>query len=273
MRRRPVVGVTGSRLMVESTYAVQGAGMRNLEAVAEVANCLPIVVPGMPTAGELAELLELCDGFVLTGGRANVHPSHYGHEETPAYGQFDPGRDGVVLPLVRAAIDAGTPVFGLCRGIQEMNVALGGELHPEVRELPGRMNHRMPPGETDPEVIFRKRHRVTFTPGGAFERLLGLGEAMTNSLHGQAVTRLGRNVVVEGVAEDGVIEAIRVHGARRFALGVQWHAEFEAHDDPISRKLFEAFGAACRERMVERMAGDGAEEPQARGQGAHRAEA
>jgi putative glutamine amidotransferase len=247
MRRRPVVGVTGSHLLAEGTYPVQAAGMRNLGAVAEVADCLPIVVPGMPDAAELGELLELCDGFLLTGGRANVHPSHYGHEETEKHGQFDHGRDGVVLPLIPAAIAAGLPVFGVCRGIQEMNVALGGTLHPEVRELPGKMNHRMPPGETDPEIIFRKRHRVTLAAGGAFERLLGLREIVTNSLHGQAIVDPGRGVRIEGVAEDGVIEAISVEGAARFALGVQWHAEYEAETDPVSRTLFEAFGAAARD--------------------------
>jgi putative glutamine amidotransferase len=253
-RRRPVIGVTGSRLMAEGTYAVQAAGMRNLEAVAEAADCLPIIVPGMPEAGELAELLELCDGFLLTGGRANVHPSHYGHQETEKHGSFDMGRDGVVLPLITAAVASGIPVFGVCRGIQEMNVAFGGVLHPEIRELPGKMNHRMPVGETDPEVIFRKRHTVRLTPDGAFARLLGTNAIETNSLHGQAIIEWGDRVVVEGVAEDGVIEAISIRDAASFALGVQWHAEYEAARDPVSRRLFEAFGDAARAAMGRRPA-------------------
>jgi putative glutamine amidotransferase len=252
MRRRPVIGVTGSHIMAEGTYPVQAAGMRNLEAVAEVADCLPIIVPGMPEASEIGELLDLCDGFLLTGGRANVHPSYYGHEETEKHGLFDRGRDGVVLPLIKAAIAEGWPVFGVCRGIQEMNVALGGVLHPEIRELPGKMNHRMPPGETDPEVIFRKRHTVKLTPGGEFEKLLGVGEILTNSLHGQAIVEWGERVVVEGVAEDGVIEAISVQEAPSFALGVQWHAEWDAENDPVHRALFEAFGAAARARAAAR---------------------
>ncbi len=254
-RPRPVIGVTGSHLLAEATYPVQAAGMRNLEAVAEVADCLPIIVPGMPEAGEIAELLALCDGFLLTGGRANVHPSHYGDVETEKHGTFDHGRDGVVLPLIGAALEAGLPVFGVCRGIQEMNVAMGGCLHPEVRELPGKMNHRMPPGEKDPAVIFRKRHRVDLIPDGAFARLLGTTSILTNSLHGQAIVAPGRRVTVEGVAEDGVIEAVSIAGARRFALGVQWHAEYEAHEDPVSRRLFEAFGEAAREAQAERRGG------------------
>jgi putative glutamine amidotransferase len=238
--------------MAEATYAVQAAGMRNLEAVAEAADCFPIIVPGMPETGEIAELLDLCDGFLLTGGRANVHPSHYGEEETEKHGSFDPGRDRVALPLITAAIDAGLPVFGVCRGIQEMNVALGGTLHPEVRELPGKMNHRMPPGEKDPEIIFRKRHKVSLTPGGEFATLLGCEEIVTNSLHGQAIINPGRGVVIEGDAEDGVVEAISVAHAKRFCLGVQWHAEYQAKEDPVSAALFRAFGDAAREAKAAR---------------------
>ena len=251
-RRRPVVGVTGSHLMAEGTYAVQAAGMRNLEAVAEVADCLPIIVPGIPEAAEVAELMELCDGFLLTGGRANVHPSHYGHEETEKHGTFDHGRDGVVLPLIKVALEKGVPLFGVCRGIQEMNVALGGTLHPEIRELPGKMNHRMPPGERDPAVIFRKRRTVRLTRSGAFHRLLGTEEIMTNSLHGQAIVEWSDRVVIEGIAEDGVIEAISVTHAKRFCLGVQWHAEYQAKEDPVSAALFRAFGDAAREAKAAR---------------------
>jgi len=246
MTRRPVIGVSGARLLAEGVYPVQAAGMRNLEALAAVSGCLPVVIPGMPEAADLREWLALCDGFLLTGGRANVHPSRYGEQESERYGAFDLGRDAVMLPLAAAAIETGAPVFGVCRGIQEINVALGGGLHPEVRELPGKMNHRMPPGETDPEIIFRKRHKVRLTPGGAFARLLGCEEIVTNSLHGQAITRPGPRVVVEGLAEDGVIEAISVSGAKSFALGVQWHAEYDAEHDPASRALFEAFGDAAR---------------------------
>ena len=251
-RRRPVIGVSGSRIMAESTYAVQAAGMRNLEAVAEAADCLPVIVPGMPDAAEVRELLALCDGFLLTGGRANVHPTRYGEAPTEAHGAFDEGRDDVVLPLITGALEAGLPVFGVCRGIQEMNVALGGTLHPEIRELPGRMNHRMPPGETDHAVIFRKRHTVTLTPGGEFARLLGCDAIETNSLHGQGLVELGARVVVEGVAEDGTIEAISIAGARRFALGVQWHAEYEAARDPVHAPLWRAFGDAARDAMTRR---------------------
>ncbi len=251
-RRRPVIGVSGSHLLIEGAYTVQAAGMRNLQALAEAADCLPIVVPGMPDAAEISELMELCDGFLLTGARANVHPSHYGEPPTEKHGAFDEGRDGVVLPLITTAVDLGAPVFGLCRGIQEMNVAFGGSLHPEVRELPGKMNHRMPKGETDAEVIFRKRHKVRFIEDGIFARLLGTTEIVTNSLHGQAIDRPGPRIVIEGRAEDDVVEAISVREAPGFALGVQWHAEHDAVADPVSKALFRAFGDAARARMAHR---------------------
>jgi len=151
-----------------------------------------------------------------------------------------------MLPLIRAMVAAGKPVLGLCLGIQEMNVAFGGTLHPEIRDEPGRLNHRMPPEETDAAIIFRPRHRVTFREGGAFHRLTGLTEAVTNSLHGQAIWQPGPRVTVEGVAEDGTIEAISIAEAPGFALGVQWHAEYDAARDPVNRALFEAFGAAAR---------------------------
>jgi putative glutamine amidotransferase len=243
---RPVIGVTGSAQLAERGYPIQAAGDHNISAVHQAADCMPLIIPGRPDAVDTNALLDVCDGFLLTGGRANVHPNHYGHTETAAHGMFDHGRDAVVLPLIRAAVEMGLPVFGVCRGIQEMNVAFGGALHPEIRDLPGRMNHRMPPDETDMDVIFRKRHAVKLTPGGRFQQMLGVDEIMTNSLHGQGLTDLGDRIVVEGVAEDGTIEAIHVSGASSFAIGVQWHAEYRAAEDDVSAALFSAFGAAAR---------------------------
>lgn len=251
-RKRPVIGVTGSALIADRGYPIQAAGEHNIAAVHEAADCTPLIMPGRPEAVEIGALLDVCDGFLLTGGRANVHPNHYGHEETEAHGMFDHGRDGVVLPLIRAAIEAGKPVFGVCRGIQEMNVAFGGALHPEIRELPGRMNHRMPPDETDMDIIFRKRHVVKLSEGGQLRDLLGAEEIMTNSLHGQGLTELGERIALEGVAEDGTIEAVRVTDAPSFAIGVQWHAEYKAAEDEVSAKLFAAFGDAARGAMGRR---------------------
>jgi putative glutamine amidotransferase len=154
-------------------------------------------------------------------------------------------------------VDRGVPLFGICRGFQEMNVAFGGSLHHEIRELPGRMNHRMPRlenGEIHPDhaVVFGDRHDVRLTPGGAFAKILGTEVIRVNSLHGQGILEPGARVVIEGIAEDGTIEAIRVADAPGFALGVQWHAEYDPQTNPINRALFLAFGAAISKRQRER---------------------
>jgi putative glutamine amidotransferase len=178
-----------------------------------------------------------------------VHPTRFRTEPHAGYEPYDESRDALALALIEACVARAVPIFGVCRGLQEMNVAFGGSLHPEIRELPGRMNHRMPrlpTGEIhpDPTVVFADRHDVTLVPGGAFATLLGRECIRVNSLHGQGILEPGARVVVEGVAEDGTIEAIRIADAPGFALGVQWHAEYDPQCNAINRALFEAFGTA-----------------------------
>jgi len=244
-KRRPVVGIIGNMTLLNEQYPVHAGGTMNSTAVADVAGCLPLIIPTDPRFVSVEELLDLCDGFLLTGGRPNVHPSEYGEEETPAHGAFDRCRDAITLPLVRACVERGQPFFGVCRGFQEVNVAMGGTLHPEIRELPGRMNHRMPPDGTI-EERFALRHAVHFTPGGVFHRLMGAEEVMTNTLHGQGINRPGQRIVIDGRAGDGTPEAIYIQDAPGFTLSVQWHPEWNAAQDPVSRVLFSAFGDAVR---------------------------
>jgi putative glutamine amidotransferase len=242
---RPIVGIISNSHLLNDTYPAHAGGTMNSQAVAEVAECLPLLIPADPRFVNVAELLEACDGFLLTGGRPNVHPSEYGAAETEAHGAFDRARDAIALPLVRACVERGQPFFGICRGFQEVNVALGGTLHPEIRDLPGRMNHRMPPDGTLEEK-FALRHPVRLTQGGVFHRLLGADEVMTNTLHGQGIATPGRRIVIEGEAADGTPEAIFVTDAPGFTLSVQWHPEWNAANDPVSRPLFRAFGDAVR---------------------------
>jgi putative glutamine amidotransferase len=249
--KRPVVGVIGNSHRVENRFTVQMVGERNLRAVADVSGALPLMFAGLPEITDIGALLEIVDGIVLTGARANVHPTHFNAEPSIKHEPYDIHRDEVALALAQACVARGVPLFGICRGLQEMNVAFGGSLHPEIREIPGRMNHRMPRLENgeihpDPTVIFADRHEVALTPGGAFARLLGCDRIKVNSLHGQGILEPGERVVVEGAAEDGTIEAIRIADAPSFALGVQWHAEYDPQHNPINRKLFEAFGEALR---------------------------
>ncbi|MSU90530.1 gamma-glutamyl-gamma-aminobutyrate hydrolase family protein [Rhodobacteraceae bacterium 2CG4] len=242
---RPVVGIVGNFHLVNDQYPAQACGESNIEAVAQVAGALPLVLPARPDLAAVPDILDAVDGVVLPGGRPNVHPSFYGHDETEAHGTFDLNRDNLALPLIRACVEQGVPILGICRGFQEFNVAFGGTLHPEIRDLPGRMNHRMPPDGTLEEK-FAHRHAVTLTPGGRFARILGADEVLVNTLHGQGITDPGARVVVEGHAPDGTPEAIHIDGARGFAMAVQWHPEWNAAADPVSRPLFEAFGAALR---------------------------
>jgi putative glutamine amidotransferase len=226
---RPVVGVIANVLLVENRFPAQSVGQRNLHAVADVAGALPLMFAAIPGVTDIPTLLDAVDGILLTGARANVHPTRFGVEEHPKHEPYDHDRDALALAVVDACVARGVPLFAICRGFQEMNVAYGGTLHPEIRELPGRMNHRMPRLENgeihpDPLVVFADRHEVALTPGGAFARLLGREKIRVNSLHGQGIEQPGKRIVVEGVAEDGTIEAIRVADAPGFALGVQWHA-------------------------------------------------
>ena len=246
---KPVVGVIGNAHVVNDRHNVQLVGQRNLRAIAEVAGALPLMFAGTPDITDVEALLEAVDGILLTGARANVHPTHFGVEPDPRHEPYDHDRDAMALGLIRACVDRGVPLFGICRGFQEMNVAFGGSLHPEIRDLPGRMNHRMPRLENgevhpDPEVVFADRHEVRLAAEGSFARLLGCETIRVNSLHGQGILEPAGRIVIEGVAEDGTIEAIRIADAPSFALGVQWHAEYDPQSNPINRALFQAFGAA-----------------------------
>lgn len=242
---RPVVGIIGNHFLMNDQYPAHASGTMNSHAVSEVAGCMPLLIPADPRFVTVEELLNTCDGFLFTGGRPNVHPEEYGEAETEAHGAFDRARDAITLPLIRALVDRGQPFLGICRGFQEVNVAMGGTLYPEIRELPGRMNHRMPP-EGSLEEKFALRHTVTVTEGGPFHDLFGATEVMTNTLHGQGIKTAGARVVIDGHAEDGTPEATYIRDAEGFSLSVQWHPEYRAATDPVSRPLFEAFGHAVR---------------------------
>ncbi|WGI21048.1 gamma-glutamyl-gamma-aminobutyrate hydrolase family protein [Amylibacter sp. IMCC11727] len=256
---RPVVGITGNSYLIDDSYPVQACGMHNIEAVSKVSNATALIVPASPDFNTIDELCAMFDGFVFTGARPNVHPEEYGEEATAAHGDFDRDRDGLTLPLIRACVERGIPILGICRGFQEFNVAFGGTLYPEIRDLPGRMNHRMPPDGTIEEK-FALRHDINLEKGGAFEAIWGTDVVRTNSLHGQGIKDAGERIVIEGYAPDGTPEAIRVEGASGFALAVQWHPEWQAGIDTVSKPLFEAFGQAMSTYRANRMGAQAAAE-------------
>lgn len=242
---RPVVGIVSNSHLINDQYLIHGAGVMNAQALAEVSGVMPIVIPCDPGVMLVEELLATCDGFYFPGGRPNVHPEEYGEDVTDAHGTFQRDRDRISLPLIRACVARGQPIMGVCLGFQEVNVAMGGTLYPEIRDLPGRDNHRMPPDGTMEEK-FELRHEVTVTQGGPFHQLFGAQKVMTNTLHGQGIKEPGPRIVIDGYAPDGTPEAIYVADAPGFTLAVQWHPEWNADADPVSRPLFQAFGDACR---------------------------
>ncbi|MBM2576957.1 gamma-glutamyl-gamma-aminobutyrate hydrolase family protein [Jannaschia sp. Os4] len=244
MRAR--VGIISNHYLINDQYPAHANGSMNTDAVNDVSDCMALTFPADPRVTRIDELLDTFDGFLFTGGRPNVHPEEYGEVATEAHGAFDRDRDRVALPLIRAAVERGQPILGICRGFQEVAVAFGSTLHPEIRDLPGRMNHRMPPDGTLEEK-FALRHDVRLAPGSAYAALFGGEVVRTNTLHGQGIKVAGPRVRIDGWAEDDTPEAISIAGAAGFALAVQWHPEANAADDPVSRPLFAAFGDACRE--------------------------
>ena len=249
---RPIVGIIGNAYLLNDEYPVHAAGTMNSAAITQVAGCMPLIIPTDPDFVSVPELMEACDGFLFTGGRPNVHPEEYGEAATEAHGDFDRARDAVALELIRACVAAGQPILGICRGFQEVNVAMGGTLYPEIRDLPGRDNPRMPDGTI--EEKFALRHEVTFAEGGVFHQVMGAQKVMTNTLHGQGIKTAGPRLTIDGHAPDGTPEAIYVHDAPGFTLAVQRHPEYNAAEDPVSQPLFKAFGQAVHAWSSDKLA-------------------
>ena len=214
-------------------------------AIRDGAGALPLLIPSTDTPLAIADILKAVDGLLFTGAPSNVAPSQY--DGTPRPGtELDPSRDAITLPLLRAAIAAGKPVLAICRGFQELNVALGGSLHQHVHEIPGRLDHREPQSASSRDVEYAPAHTVQLAADGVLARLTGQASAMVNSLHHQGIDRLAPGLKVEATAPDSQIEAVSMPGAPGFLLGVQWHPEWRWAEDPLSRALFAAFGDALR---------------------------
>jgi len=246
MATRPLIGIPADRRMV-GAHPFHMVGEKYARAVMEAAGAAPLLIPAFAEELRFAELLERLDGVFFTGSPSNVEPHRYQGAPSDPGTLHDPARDATTLPLIRKAVEAGVPVFGVCRGFQEMNVAFGGTLHQKLHEVPGFLDHR--DDETQPlEVQYGPAHDVTLEPGGLLRSLATSDRVRVNSLHSQGIELLGSELAVEARAPDGVIEAFRVAKARSFALAVQWHPEWQVMSNPFSRALFAAFGEASRER-------------------------
>jgi putative glutamine amidotransferase len=241
IRHWPIVGIPACvRTIDERVFHT--VNQKYLNAVIEAACCLPILIPAVGPQIEPWGIIDMLDGLLLTGSPSNVHPSEYGcaprHPET----LHDPARDATTLPLIREAVRRDLPMLAICRGLQELNVALGGTLHQRVDEVPGRLNHRS--HRDSPDGPYGPAHGVALTPGGLLAGLAGSAEHLVNSLHSQGIDRPAPDLRVEAVAPDGQIEAVSLPGAR-FVVGVQWHPEYKRRESPLSCALFAAFSQAC----------------------------
>ena len=250
----PLIGVPADIRMIENA-PFHAVGDKYLRAILEATGGLPLAIPAHGELYDVPDLVHRLDGLLLTGSPSNVHPGHYGAAPGPEAEPHDRARDATTLPVIREALDQAVPLLAICRGCQELNVALGGTLHPRVHALPGKEDHRAPEVD-DWDVKYAKRHPVALTEGGAFQDLAkGAREIQVNSLHWQAVDRLAGNLAVEAVAPDGTVEGLRVTDARAFALAVQWHPEYEVLKDAFSTALFGAFGKAAVARAEDRARG------------------
>ncbi len=244
MQPKPIVLVPACNVLHKG-HPFHIAGKKYLDAV-RLAGCLPLVVPSSALE-DLDQLLQLADGIFLTGSPSNVHPDHFGEAVHDPALPLDAERDALTLPLIRRAVAAGLPLFAVCRGFQETNVALGGSLHQAVQEQADLQDHRAPEGQPN-EIAYADTHPVQVLPGGVLAPLLGRTDIQVNSLHGQGVKTLAPGLRIEAVAPDGLVEAFSVAQAGAgFALCVQWHPEWQAAQNPHSMALLQAFGQACRD--------------------------
>jgi putative glutamine amidotransferase len=244
-RRKPLIGIPADRRIL-GPHPFHCVGEKYIAAVAEAADAIPVLIPALGER-DFDELLETLDGILLTGSPSNVEPHRYAGPASEPDTLHDPHRDATTLPLIPRVVEAGMPLFAICRGFQEMNVAFGGTLHQKVQEVPGFRDHREDT-EQPLEVQYAPAHEVELVRGGLLHGWAGVDRVVVNSLHSQGVERLGRDLEIEARAPDGLVEAFRVRSARGFALAVQWHPEWQVMNNPFSRALFAAFGAAARAR-------------------------
>jgi putative glutamine amidotransferase len=242
---KPIVAVPADIRTFDgaSWHAVQHQYVR---AALNAAGVMAFIIPAFEEGYETDAILDRVDGVLVSGSASNVHPSFYGRQATETDGPFDIARDATTLPLIRRAIDRAIPLLAICRGIQELNVALGGTLASEIQEQPGIWDHRKP-ADVDRDGMYAIRQSVFVKEGSCIARIIGPGEVQVNSLHRQAIAQSAPRLQIEAVAEDGTIEAVSVIGAEAFAVGVQWHPEYWAETDKPSNQIFAAFGDAVRE--------------------------
>ena len=247
---RPLIGLTACRIHGAHGLPIHKVNESYIDGLIDGTGGLPFLLPAVGDrlgASDVDRLLAALDGVLVTGSPSNVDPSHYQGEAARRDSERDPARDATTLPLIKRAIDLAVPVLAICRGIQELNVAFGGTLFQHVEEVPGRMDHRSDKSMPMAERFEQFAHSVAMTEGGKLQEVLGgVSKIEVNTLHGQAIDRPGDGIEIEATAPDGTIEAVSVRDAPAFAIGIQWHPEWKVLENPHSKRLFRAFGNACR---------------------------
>lgn len=243
--KAPLVAVSACVKKINA-HSFHATNQRNLDALTDIAGCVPVIMPSVGGNADLSPLLDHMSGLMVTGSPSNVHPENYGDALAAPDIASDPLRDATTLPMLRAAYERGIPIFAICRGFQELNVALGGTLHQFVHLLPGKRDHRAD-RRLPPEQRGDLAHSVSLTPKGVLADIFAANTVMVNSLHGQAVAKPAPGLVIEAMSEDGVIEGLSAPSAPGWVLGVQWHPEATFRKDEPSRQLFRAFGDAVRD--------------------------
>lgn len=242
---KPVIGIVAD-VQAGGKHVTHSAQQKYLAAVATGSDAIPLIIPVLPTSPEdLSQILALLDGICLTGALSNVAPAQYNTTQRDPNSPADPARDHIALALIRQAVALGLPTLGICRGFQEINVALGGTLHQSIHTTPGLNDHRED-RSLDLAGQYAPAHTIEIAPGGLLHMASGITEARVNSVHTQGIDRLAPTLAVEATAPDGLIEAFRLDRADSFLLGVQWHPEWRWDDDPLSTIIFRSFGTAAR---------------------------
>ena len=257
MQTKPIIGViTNETSAFSGRQLLHSVGHRYVNAVMQFSDVIPTLIPTCLSNRDLRDYAANIDGVLLTGGRANIEPHHFGGGKFPKDEIIDPDRDHTALNLIKICVDLCMPIFGICRGIQEINVAYGGTLIYRVHECNGKKDHRMPQNDdASVEDIFKPRHIINFPQNSLLESFTGQSRVVVNSLHGQGIDRLGEGLKVEALSEDGLVEALSIKGYKTFGIGIQWHAEFhpERAENYINKTLFKKFGMSCWEFQSKRL--------------------
>ena len=241
---RPLIGISGSHNVADRQMFVRENYMQSVLR----AGGIPVLLPEIEDEETAKAILDRLDGLLLAGG-GDVLPSRYGEETLPACGEDDPQRDIFELLIIPMAIARNMPIFGICRGIQVLNVAMGGTLIQDIesqQNIPKKTHQQEPP-------FSQPVHTVCFEKGSIFERITGATEIKANSMHHQAIKKPADGLQVDGRAEDGIIEAMSAKdGSRIFA--VQFHPEYLSDHDAHAQRLFDHFVKLSREYQSEKEA-------------------